>query len=488
MGDRLKNLIDGNWVDSANSATFDDTNPANKTDVLGSFPRSDHRDIDRAVEAARSAFPAWSVCPSMRRAEILYKAAHIIEERSDDLSAVIVRETGKVLAEAQMELRDGVSTLRAIAGDGSRLAAEASSPDRAGTVVLATPVPLGVAGVITHWTFPLAGSLWAVGSALAAGDTVVLKPAEDTPLTAARLVEILLEAGLPPASICLVHGHGEEAGAPLVRHPDVALVSFAGSSEVGREVAITCAAEGKRLCLDLGEETVAIVLEDADLDVAVESVVGAGFAVAGQRWRGAARLFVQRKALKEFSERVIASVQALRLGDGMSAATDIGPIINEIQLKRVHGHTRIGLRDGAKLLCGGEVVKEGECKRGFFYAPTVFGDVVLKMRLVQEDVLGPMLALMSVVSLEEAVQQANTLRRATTTAVFTRDIARGFRAIEGLRAGRVYVNPTPPSRGAPLSLTGFSPPSSVRRRVGPQNLFDFQAWKEAVIDSVGQRP
>ena len=488
MGDRFKNLIGGNWVESANGATFDDTNPAIKTDALGNFPRSDHRDIDRAVEAARTGFPAWSRCPSIRRAEILYKAAHIIEERREDLSSVIVRETGKVLAEAQMEVRDGVATLRAIAGDGSRLAAEASSPDRAGTVVLATPVPLGVVGVITHWTFPLAGSLWAVGSALAAGDTVVLKPAEDTPLTAARLTEILLEAGLPPASICLVHGYGEEAGAPLVRHPDIALVSFAGSPEVGREVAITCAAEEKRLCLDLGQETVAIVLEDADLDLAVESAVSTGFAVAGQRWRGAARLFVQRKALKEFSERAIARVQALRLGDGMLAATDIGPIINETQLKRVHGHTRIGLRDGAKLLCGGEVVKEGECKRGFFYAPTVFGDAVLKMRLVQEDVLGPMLALMSVTGLEEAVQQANTLRRATTTAVFTRDIARGFRAIEGLRAGRVYVNPTPPSRGAPLSLTGFSPPSCIRRRVGPPNLFDFEAWKEAVIDSVGQRP
>jgi len=488
MGDRLKNLIDGNWVESANSATFDDANPANKTDVLGSFPRSDHRDIDRAVEAARTGFPAWSRCAPIRRAEILYKAAHILEERSDDLSAVIVRETGKVLAEAQTEVRDGVSMLRAIAGDGSRLAAEASSADRAGAVVLATPVPLGVAGVITHWTFPLAGSLWAVASALVAGDTVVLKPAEDAPFTAARLVEILLEAGLPPASICLVHGHGEEAGAPLVRHPDVALVSFAGSPEVGREVAITCAAEEKRLCLDLGQGTVAIVLEDADLDLAVEGVVGAGFAVAGQRWRGAARLFVQRKTLKEFSERVIARAQTLRLGDGMSAATEIGPIINETQLKRVHGHTRIGLREGAKLLCGGEAVREGECKRGFFYAPTVFGDAIPKMRFVQENVLGPMLALMSVAGLEEAVQQANALRGAATTAVFTRDIARGFRAIEGLRAGRVYVNPTPPSRGEPLTLTGFSPPSCIRRHAGPQSLFDFEAWKEAVIDSLGQHP
>jgi len=488
MGERLKNLIDGKWMESANGATFDDVSPANKTDVLGEFPRSDHRDIDRAVEAARTYFPTWSRYPAIRRGDILYKAAHIIEERADELSAVIVRETGKVLVEARAEVRDGVSTLRALAGDGSRLAAHASARDGAGAVALATPVPVGVAGVITHWAFPFAGALWAVASALAAGDTVVFKPAEDTPLAAARLAEILLEAGLPAASLCLVHGHGEEAGAPLVRHPEVALISFAGSPEVGREVAITCAAEEKRLCLDLGERTAAIVLEDADVDLAVDGVVRVGFALAGQRWRGAARLFVQRKTVKEFSERLTARVQALRLGDGMSEGTDIGPIINEAQLKRVHGHTRIGLRDGAKLLCGGEVVKEGEYKRGFFYAPTVFGDATLKMRFVQEDVLGPLVALMPVATLEDAIEQANAFRRSATVAVYTRDMARGFRAIEGMRSGRVYVNPTPTNPGEPSSLSRFCSPGRVRHLAGPQRLLEFEAWKEAVIDSVVPRP
>jgi aldehyde dehydrogenase (NAD+) len=323
---------------------------------------------------------------------------------------------------------------------------------------------------------------------VAAGDTVVFKPSEDTPLAAARLVEILLSAGLPPACLSLVHGYGEEAGAPLVRHPDVALVSFAGSPEVGREVAITCAAEEKRLCLDLGERLAAVVLEDADLDLAVDGVVHAGLALAGQRWRGAGRLFVQRKVVKEFGERLIARVQALRLGDGMSEATDIGAIINEAQLKRVHGHTRVGLRDGAKLLCGGEVVKEGECKRGFFYAPTVFGDAALKMRLVREDVLGPLVALLPVASLEDALEQANTFRRAATVVVYTRDLASGFRVIDGMRAGRVFVNPPPPSSGTALSLAGFCPPAGLRRLAGLKSLSDYEAWKEAVVDSVGQRP
>ena len=488
MGERFKNLIDGKWVESANGATFEDVNPANKTDVLGEFPRSDHRDIDRAVEAARTFFPTWSRCPAIQRRDILYKAARIIEERADDLSAAMVRESGKVLAAAQAEVRDGLSTLRALAGNGSRMATLLPPPDRAGAVFLATPMPLGVAGVITHWTFPFAGALWAVASALAAGDTVVFKPAEDTPLSAARLVEMFLEAGLPPASLCLVHGYGEDAGAPLVRHPDVALVSFAGSPEVGREVAITCAAEEKRLCLDLGERTAAVVLDDADLDLAADGVVRAGFAFSGQRWRGAAQLFVQRKAVKDFSERVIARAEALRLGDGMSDATDLGPIINEMQLKRTHGHTRLGLRDGAKLLCGGEVVKEGECKRGFFYAPTVFGEASLKMRLVQEDARGPLVVLLPVTSLEDAVEQANGVRRSAAVAVYTRDLARGFRVIEGLRAARAYVNPAPSSPAAAPSLSGFNPPDRARRLAGPQSALDFEVWKEVTIDSVAQRP
>ena len=486
MGDRFKNFVDGSWVDSANGATFDDINPANKTDLLGSFPRSDHRDVDRAMEAARTGFPGWSRCPSIRRGEILYAAAQIIEERRDDLSAVVVRETGKLLAEANAEVLEGVAALRAIAGDGARLAAEASPRDRAGLVTLASRAPLGVVGVIAHWAFPLAGCLWASAAALAAGNTVVLKPPEDAPLAAARLVEIFLECGLPPASISLVHGHGEEAGAPLVRHPDVALVSFAGSPEVGREVGIACAAEEKRLCLDLGPRIVAIVLEDADLDLAAESVVGTGFAMAGQRWRGAARVFVQRKIAKDLTERLAERTQALRLGDGMSEATDIGPIINETQMKRVHGHTRIGLRDGAKLICGGEPVREGECKRGCFYAPTVFGDANLKMRLLQEEILGPMLALIPVASQEEAVQQANALRRDATAAVYSRDMARGFRAVATLRARRVYVNPMSLGRGVPTPLAGFRPPGSVRRRGGSDNLVDFEEWREAVIDSIGE--
>jgi len=487
MGDRFRNLIDGKWVESANGTAFDDINPANRADVVGTFPRSDHRDVDRAVEAARTQFASWSRVPSLRRSEILYHTARIAEERAEGLAGIIVRETGKLLSEAQTELRDGVSLLRAIAAEATRPGGAVVPSVHPEALALAIQTPVGVAAVITHWTFPLAGSIWALASALAAGNTVVFKPAEDTPLVGMRLVEILQEAGLPPGTISLVHGYGEEAGAPLVRHPDVVLVSFTGSSDVGREVAITCAAEQKRLALDLGQRCVVLVLEDADLDLAVEGAVRGVFAMAGQRWRGAARVFVHRKAAREFADRVVARVQALRLGDGMLPTTDVGPVISETQLKRVHGHTRIGVRDGAKLLCGGEVVRDGDCKRGFFYAPTVFGDAALKMRIVQEEVLGPTLALLAVAGVDEAVEQATAVRHDVTTAVYTRDLARAFRVIENLRAGCAYVNPTPTGGDARLSFTDYGQLKRLHREAVGRSIDGFAAWKEVIIDSVGGR-
>jgi aldehyde dehydrogenase (NAD+) len=488
MAERFKNLIDGKWVDSANGVTFDDINPANKTDVLGSFPRSDHRDIDRAVESARSFFPIWSRVPPIRRSEILHDAARFLDRHAEEVSALIVRESGKVVAEAQREVQDAGTMLHAIAGETIRSGGTIVPAERPEVYTLALPVPLGVSATVTSWTFPLAGCLWEVASSLAAGNTVVLKPAEDTPLVAARVVEILLEAGLPPESIGLVHGHAEEAGAPLVRHPDAAVVSFVGSPDVGREVAIACAAEQKRLLLDLGERSVALVLEDADLELAAESTIRAGLAIAGQRWLGSMQVLVHRKVLREFGERLVARVQALRLGDGASAATDIGPIINEAQLKRVHGHTRMGLRDGARLLCGGEVVKDADCKRGFFYAPTVFGDATSKMRVVQEEVSGPTLVLFTVGSVEDAIEWVQAVRHDVTASVYTRDLTRGLRVIAGLCAGRMFLNPTPIDPGGASPLAGFGSHSRFRPRALAQRLEDLGRWNVATIDSVGKRP
>jgi len=486
MADRFQNFIDGKWVDAANGTTFDDINPANKTDTLGTFPRSDHRDVDRAVEAAKAHFPIWRRMPAPRRAEILFRAGEALVRRKEELAQLVTREMGKVVKESQVEVQEAVDMIYYIAGEGRRpygVTTPSEFPDK---FAMTVRVPLGVVAAITPWNYPLAIPIWKVAPALVAGNTVVLKPAEDTPLTAVRFVEILLEAGLPPEAVNLVHGQGEEAGAPLVRHPDVALVSFTGSSEVGREVAIACAAEHKRVSLEMGGKNPILVMEDADLDLAVEGALWGAFGTSGQRRAAASQILVHKKVLREFADRLVTKTQALRLGDGLSAGTDVGPIINDAQLKRVHGYTRIGLKEGAKLLCGGEIYREGECKKGFFYTPTVFGDVSSRMRIAQEEVFGPTVGLLPVASLEEAIEVANSSRYGLSSAIYTRDINRAFRAIELLGAGITFVNASTVGAEVHLPFGGIRQTGNGRREGGRQALDVFTEWKAVYVDYGGK--
>lgn len=490
MADRFQNFINGKWVDAANGTTFEDINPANKTDVLGAFPRSDHRDVDRAVEAAKAHFAAWRRVPAPRRAEILFRTAEILVRRKEELAQLTTREMGKVLQESRGDVQEAIDTLYYIAGEGRRLWGETTPSELPEKFAMTVRVPLGVVAAITPWNFPLAIPSWKLAPALVAGNTVVFKPAEDTPLTAVRFLETLVEAGLPPGVLNLVHGYGEEAGAPLVRHPDVALVSFTGSSEVGREVAIACAAEHKRVSLELGGKNPILVMEDADLDLAVDGTIWGAFATSGQRCTAASRILVHKKVMREFAERLVTKAQALRLGDGLSPSTDVGPIINEAQLKRVHGYTRIGLKEGAKLLCGGEIYREGECKKGFFYTPTVFGDVSPKMRIAQEEIFGPTVSLLSVAGFDEAIEAANSARYGLSSAIYTRDVNRAFRAVELLAAGITYVNA--PTIGAEVHLPfgGIRQTGNGHREGGRQVLDIFTEWKAVYIDYSGklQRP
>ena len=486
MAERFQNLIDGKWVDSANGSTFEDLNPANKTDVLGSFPRSDHRDVDRAVEAAKAHAPTWRQVPAPRRAEILFRAAEMLVRRKGELAELMTREMGKVLKESLEEVQEGIDATYYFAGEGRRLWGETTPSELPGKFAMTVRVPLGVVAVITPWSSPLAIAAGKLAPSLVAGNTVVFKPAEDAPLLAVRLVEILLEAGLPPGVVNLVHGYGEEAGAPMVRHPDVMLVSFTGSSEVGREVAIACAAEHKRVSLQMGGKNSLLVMEDADLDLALDGAVRGGFGTSGQRCTSASRLIVHRKVLKEFSERLVARAGELRLGDGMLPATDLGPVVNEAQLKRVHGYTKIGMKEGAKLLCGGEIYKEGDCRKGFFYPPTVFGDVTLKMKIAQEEIFGPTVVILPVSGLEEAIGTANASRYGLASAIYTRDVNRAFRAIESLSAGTTYVNASTVGAEVHLPLGGVRHTGNGHREGGRQVLDVFTEWKTICIDFTGK--
>ena len=477
MADRFKNLIDGKRVDAVGGGVFDDTNPANRSEVIGAFPRSDYRDADHAVEVARAARGSWGELSSPRRASLLLRAADLLRAQQEAFVELIVREAGKVQAEALAEVRDALDAVAGFAGEGLQPdPARRSFPDAGERLAFGIRVPVGVVAVIASWCHPLGGIVHQVVPALVAGCPVVLKPAEDAPLVATRFAELLLEAGIPSTVLGIVHGTGEEAGAPLVRHPDVALVSFSGSSGVGREVAIACAAVHKPAQLDLGGRSATVVLDDADMEAALEGAVSGGMATSGQRRAPATRVLVHKKALREFSERLASRVQSLQVGDGLSPGVDLGPLINDGRLKRTHAFTRGALKEGAKLLCGGEVLREGEYRKGFFYAPTVLGDVTPTMRAARDPACGPTIALLAIGGMDEGLETAERIGIGIGLAVYTQRLDRACRAIDRAAVRSVMVN-------APIGTEGFGPTAPWYRQGegGGSPLGAYMEWRSIAL-------
>jgi alpha-ketoglutaric semialdehyde dehydrogenase len=486
MGQKHFNYIDGKWKASNSGRTFENLNPANKTDIIGLFPRSDATDIDEAVKAARWHFPKWRRVPAPRRAEIMFRAAELMIKRKDELARLMTREMGKVLKEASGDVQEAIDMTYYIAGEGRRLFGQTTPSELPDKFAMSVRVPIGVVAAITPWNFPLAIPSWKLIPALVAGNTVVFKPAEDTPLMAQRLVEILLEAGLPEGVLNLVQGTGEEAGAALVRHPDVDLVSFTGSCETGREVAMACAEHYKKVSLEMGGKNPIIVMDDADLDLALEGAVWGAFGTTGQRCTATSRLIVHRAVLREFTDRLVERAQKLRLGDGLLLTTDVGPIINEGQLKRVHSYTEIAKQEGANILTGGDIYTEGECAKGFFYAPTIFADVTPDMRIAQEEIFGPCPAIIAVNSLPEAIDVANSTKYGLSSAIYTRDVNQAFTAMRDIEAGITYVNSSTIGAEVHLPFGGIKQTGNGHREGSPAVLDVFTEWKTLYIDYSGR--
>jgi alpha-ketoglutaric semialdehyde dehydrogenase len=486
MADEYFNYIDGKWQASRAGRTFADVNPANKTDVIGIFPRSDASDVDAAVKAARGHYPRWRKVPAPRRAEIMFRAAEMMAQRKDELARLMTREMGKVLKEANGDVQEAIDMTYYIAGEGRRLFGQTTPSELPDKFAMSVRVPVGVVAAITPWNFPLAIPSWKLIPALVAGNTAVFKPAEDTPLMAQRLVEILLEAGLPEGVLNLVQGIGEETGAALVAHPDVNLVSFTGSCETGREVATVCAGHYKKVSLEMGGKNPIIVMDDADLDLALEGAVWGAFGTTGQRCTATSRLLVHRAVLREFTDRLVERAQQLRLGDGLLPTTDVGPLINEAQLRRVHGYTEIARQEGAKILTGGYIYAEDDCAKGFFYAPTIFADVSTDMRVAQEEIFGPCPAVIAVSSLEEAIDVANSTIYGLSSAIYTRDVNKAFIAMRDLEAGITYVNSSTIGAEVHLPFGGVKHTGNGHRE-GSQTVLDvFTEWKTLYIDYSGR--
>jgi len=486
MATTYRNYIGGEWVPAASGRTFEDLNPADRGEVLGAFPRSEAADVDRAVQASREAFRTWRLTPAPKRAEIVFRVGEILVRRKEELSRLMTREMGKVLAEARGDVQEGIDTAYYMAGEGRRLFGRHAPCELPAKFGVAMRVPVGVVAAITPWNFPLAIPTWKLFPALVCGNTVVFKPAEDTPLMAHTFVEILLEAGLPGGVVNLVHGLGEEAGAALVRHPGVNLISFTGSTEVGREVARVAAESYKKVSLEMGGKNAIIVMDDAPLELAVEGAVWGGFGTSGQRCTAASRVIVHDKVHKAFTAAFVDRAKALRLGPGLDEKTDVGPVINEAQLRRIHEYTGVGRGEGAKVLVGGDVATEGELRKGFFYKPTIFDDVDPKMRVAREEIFGPSVSVLRARSLEEAIEICNNTNYGLSSAIYTRDINRAFQAIQDIATGITYVNASTIGAEIQFPFGGVRQTGNGHREGGWTALDIMTEWKTVYVDYSGK--
>ena len=485
QGVQSGNLIGGERRDAASGRTFESRNPARHSEVIGVFPESSAADVDAAVAAAQRALHGWRSTPWPRRGEIILAAATLMEQRKEDLARLMTREMGKVLTEARGDVQEAIDMGKFIAGEGRRAFGETVPSELRNKWAMTMRQPLGVIGCVTPWNFPIAIPSWKIFPAVMAGNTVVFKPAEDTPLCALRFVEILEEAGLPGGVVNIVFG-AEEAGDAVVRHPGTAAIFFTGSADTGRLIAATCGSMLKKVSLELGGKNGIVVLDDADLELAVEGALWGAFGTAGQRCTASSRLIVDKRVLADFTDSLVARTRALRVGDGLTDGVEVGPVINETQLRRIHGCTEIGLEEGAQLLTGGEVARDGDLARGFFYTPTVFADVTPSMRIAQEEIFGPTTAILPVDSLDDALAAANSTQFGLSLSIYTNDLRHAFRAIHELESGIVYVNA--PTIGAEIQLPfgGTKNTGNGHREAGGHVLDEFSEWKSIYIDYSGR--
>ncbi|HEV2235154.1 MAG TPA: aldehyde dehydrogenase family protein [Ktedonobacterales bacterium] len=480
-----RNYIGGAWVAAASGRTSENYNPATGA-LLGRFPRSDQSDVDRAVAAAQAAFATWRLHPAPRRGEILYRVAEILTRRKEEIARSMTEEMGKVLVEARGDVQEGIDMAYYMAGEGRRLFGQIVPAELPNKAAMAVRDPLGVVACITPWNFPVAIPSWKTMAALIAGNTVVLKPATDTPLSAIKLVEVYEEAGLPPGVLNIVCGSGGEVGMPLVRHPDVAAISFTGSNEVGRQVNVAAAERFKRVTLELGGKNAVMVLEDADLDLAVEGILWSAFGTTGQRCTACSRLIVQRGVRAELERRLVERTNALRLGNGLDDTTQVGPLINASQLDRVHSYMEVARQDGARILAGGEPAREGALAHGHFYRPTLVTDVRPAMRMAQEEIFGPVLAIIEVESLEEAIRVNNDTRYGLSSSLFTRDVNAANIAMRDVSTGILYINAGTTGAEIQLPFGGTRGTGNGHREAGLGALEFFTEWKAIYVDYSGR--
>lgn len=482
---KYQNFINGKWVDAKSGKTFENRNPANWDELVGTFPKSSKEDVLEAVKAARIAFEKWRLVPAPKRGDILKKVGDIMVAKKEEIARTMTREMGKVLLETRGDVQEGIDTAYYASSEGRRLFGKTVPSELPNKFNMALRVPIGVAGVVTPWNFPMAIPTWKIFPALLCGNTVVFKPASDTPATATMLVEILIEAGVPDGVINIVHGGGSDVGMAIVEHPDVDLVSFTGSTNVGIKISEVASKTLKRVSLELGGKNAQIVMDDADLNLALDGVLWGAFGTTGQRCTATSRLLLHEKVHEKFMSMLIDRTNKLRLGDGLKETTDVGPCVNESQRKTVQSYVEIGQKEGAKIAAGGSIASGDGLSKGWFHQPTIFTGVTAEMRIAKEEIFGPVLSVVKIKSLEEGVNVLNNTIYGLSSSIYTQDINNAFRAIRDIKAGITYINAPTIGAEAHMPFGGVKQTGNGHRE-GGWTVYDFfSEWKTVYVDYSG---
>lgn len=487
MPEKIKNLINGDWVDAVAGNTLESINPADTYDVVGIVPRSGREDVDRAVDAARKAYESWRLVPAPRRGEIIFKAAELLQKRKQELGELVTREMGKVLPEGLGDVQEAIDMAYYMAGEGRRLSGETVPSELPNKDCKSIRIPIGVFALITPWNFPTAIPAWKILPALICGNTVVFKPSSYTPVCSARLVDILVEAGMPKGVINLVHGTGEDVGEYLATHPGINGVSFTGSTAVGERLARICGPDREVSC-EMGGKNAIIVMDDGNLEIAVEGAIWGGFGTTGQRCTAASRVVVHHLVYERFLDMFTKVASRLRLGNGLLKTTDVGPLINEAQMKKVLDYIEIGKKEGARLVIGGKACTEGGCAKGYFIEPTIFADVEPNMRIAQEEIFGPVVSVIKTNDLNDAIRIVNGVKYGLSSSIYTQDVNRSVVAERDIDTGIVYINASTIGAEIQLPFGGTKKSGLGHREAGGRGgaLDMFTKWKVIYRDFSGK--
>jgi aldehyde dehydrogenase (NAD+) len=478
------NYINGKWVKSSSGKSFLKSNPANG-EALFRCQAGNGKDVDSAVEAAKFAFAKWKALPAPIKGEMLFKAARLLEQRKKEIAILLTKENGKNLEEAKGEVQEAIDITKYVAGEGRRLLGETTTSELPDKFAMFVREPRGVVGVVTPWNFPIAIPAWKIPAAMVAGNTVVFKPSSDAPACGIELVKILQEAGIPPGVLNLVTGSGPSVGDPLARHRGVDHLSFTGSTDVGTRIYVEGAKRLASVELEMGGKNPQIVLADADIDLAVDGALWGAFGTSGQRCTATSRIIVEKRVLKRFTEKFLRRTKTLRVGNGLKGA-DMGPIINASQMAKVLGYIDHGKKEGARLLAGGHRLKDAGRKKGFFIAPTVFGDVTPDMAIAREEIFGPVVCIIEARDFGDAVRIANSVEYGLSWSIYTKDINKAMKAMRLAESGIVYINA--PTIGAEVHLPfgGVKGTGNGGREAGTEAIKEFTEIKTVFIDYSGR--